>query len=100
MKDWITKSVVVTNDIGLHARPSVRFTKLAKGFACCIEISGTLTGPWFDAKSIVKVMAIKAGQGTTLHLRAKGSDAGAAITALTGFVASEFDGDRTDAASG
>ena len=48
----------------------------------------------------MKVMAIKAGQGTTLHLRAKGSDAGAAITALTGFVASEFDGDRTDAASG
>jgi phosphotransferase system HPr-like phosphotransfer protein len=45
-------------------------------------------------------MAIKAGQGSALHLRAKGSDAGAAITMLSGFVASEFDEDRTDAASG
>lgn len=100
MKDWVTRSVVVTHEIGLHARPSVKFTKLAKGFSCSIEIAGTLTGPWFDAKSIVKVMAIKAGQGSTLHLRAKGPDARAAITALSGFVASEFDEDRTDAASG
>jgi phosphocarrier protein len=73
---------------------------LAKGFSSAIEVANTLAGPWFDAKSIVKVMAIKAGQGTTLHLRAHGPDAKDAITALSGFVASEFDEDRTDVASG
>jgi phosphocarrier protein HPr len=100
MKDWITKSVMVTHSIGLHARPSVKFTKLAKGFSSAIEIARSISGPWVDAKSIVRVMAIKAGKGSTLHLRAKGSDAGAAITTLSGFVASEFDEDRTDVASG
>ena len=100
MKDWVIKSVVVTHSIGLHARPSVKFTKLAKGFSSAIEVARSHAGPWFNAKSIVKVMAIKAGKGTTLHVRAKGSDAGDAITALSGFVASEFDEDRTDAASG
>jgi phosphocarrier protein len=100
MKDWINRSVVVTHDIGLHARPSVKFTKLAKGFSCSIEVADALVGPWSNAKSIVKVMGIKAGQGATLYLRAKGPDAQAAITALSGFVASEFDEDRTDVASG
>jgi phosphocarrier protein HPr len=100
MKDWINRSVVVTHEIGLHARPSVKFTKLAKGFSCSIEVAEALAGPWSNAKSIVKVMGIKAGQGATLHLRAKGPDARAAITALSGFVASEFDEDRTDVASG
>ncbi|HLA02046.1 MAG TPA: HPr family phosphocarrier protein [Aestuariivirga sp.] len=100
MKDWLMKSVVVTHSIGLHARPSVKFTKLAKGFSSAVEVARSLTGPWFNAKSIVKVMAIKAGKGSTLHLRARGSDAGDAITTLSGFVASEFDEDRTNAASG
>ena len=100
MKDWVMKSVIVTHAIGMHARPSVKFTKLAKGFTSAVEVARSLAGPWFDAKSIVKVMAIKAGKGSTLHLRAKGSDAGAAITTLSGFVASEFDEDRSDVASG
>lgn len=100
MKEWVVSSVVVTHSIGLHARPSVKFTKLAKGFDSAIEIAGSQSGPWSNAKSIVKVMAIKAGKGTTLHVRARGSDARAAITALSGFVASEFDEDRADAARG
>ena len=100
MKDWIMRSVIVTHGIGLHARPSVKFTKLAKGFSSAIEVANTLAGPWFDAKSIVKVMAIKAGQGATLYLRAKGTDAGAALTTLSDLVAREFDEDKTNAASG
>lgn len=99
MNDWIKASVLIAHDIGLHARPSVKFTKLAKGFSSEIEIARNLAGPWFDAKSIVKVMAIKAATGSTLHLRARGSDAGAAITILSGFVASDFDKDRAYAAS-
>jgi phosphocarrier protein HPr len=99
MKEWLIKSVVINHDVGLHARPSVKLTKLAKGFSSVIEIAGAPSGPWCDAKSIVKVMAIKAGQGSTLHLRAKGPDAGAAIHALAGFVSCGFDEDTTDAAN-
>jgi len=84
-------SVVITHDVGLHARPSVKLTKLAKGFASVIEIAGTAEGPWIDAKSIVKVMAMKARQNATLFVRATGEDAEAAVEAVIGLVSRDFD---------
>ena len=84
-------SVVITHDVGLHARPSVKLTKLAKGFASVIEIAGTAEGPWIDAKSIVKVMAMKARQNATLFVRATGEDAEAAVEAVSGLVSRDFD---------
>ena len=77
-----TYSAKLTNAIGLHARPSVKLTKLAKTFESQIEVGLSQEGPWVDAKSIVKVMAVKAVKGTTLHFRARGPDAAAAIVAL------------------
>jgi len=84
-------SVVITHDVGLHARPSVKLTKLAKGFASTIEIAAAPEGPWIDAKSIVKVMAMKARQNSTLHVRATGDDAEAAVEAVIGLVTRDFD---------
>lgn len=84
-------SVVITHDVGLHARPSVKLTKLAKGFTSVIEIAGTAEGPWIDAKSIVKVMAMKARQNATLFVRATGEDAEAAVEAVIGLVSRDFD---------
>ena len=83
--------VTITHAVGLHARPSVKFTKLAKGFAARIELALAAEGPWIDAKSIVKVMAAKAPQGTVLFLRAEGADAEAAVAALVGLVERDFD---------
>jgi phosphocarrier protein len=84
-------SVVITHPVGLHARPSVKFTKLAKSFAATIEIATTEEGPWMDAKSLVKVMAAKARQHATLHLRAHGPDAAEAVSKLAALVARDFD---------
>jgi len=86
-----TGSVVITHDVGLHARPSVKLTKLAKGFTSTIEIAAAAEGPWIDAKSIVKVMAMKARQNATLHVRATGDDAEAAVQAVIGLVTRDFD---------
>jgi phosphocarrier protein len=86
-----TVTAVLTNSIGLHARPSVKLTKLAKTFSSEIELAAAAEGPWVDAKSIVKVMAVKAGRGTTLHFRAKGPDADAATNALRDLVVLGFD---------
>jgi phosphocarrier protein HPr len=83
-------SVPLTNSIGLHARPSVKLTRLAKMFTAKIEVAPTAEGPWVDAKSIVKVMAVKATKGDTLHFRARGADADAALAALSDLVALEF----------
>ena len=72
-------------------RPSVKLTKLAKGFSSAVEIAGAPEGPWIDAKSIVKVMAMRAKQNSTLFVRATGEDAQAAVAAVTGLVTRDFD---------
>jgi phosphocarrier protein len=83
--------VVITHEVGLHARPSVKLTKLAKGFASKIEIAGSDSGPWIDAKSIVKVMAMKAKQNSELLVRASGADAENAVAAIVDLVKRDFD---------
>jgi phosphocarrier protein HPr len=85
-----TSSVPLINPIGLHARPSVKLTRLAKTFAADIEVAPSKDGPWVDAKSIVKVMAVKAAKGAVLHFRAKGPDADAALDALRELVTQGF----------
>ncbi|MEP7239861.1 MAG: HPr family phosphocarrier protein [Devosia sp.] len=90
-------SVEITHDVGLHARPSVKLTKLAKGFGARIGLALNQDGPWIDAKSIVKVMATRAPKGATLYLRAEGDDAGTAIEALVALVERDFDEGATDA---
>src|SRR5437773_12432506 len=81
-----TGSVLLTNDVGLHARPSVKLTQLAKRFGASIEFALDSAGPWVDAKSPVKVMRFKAGKGATLHFRTSGPDASAALAAVLGVV--------------
>lgn len=84
-------SVVINHEVGLHARPSVKLTKLAKSFQSAIDLRGEDQEDWIDAKSIVRVMALKIGVGATLRFRAKGPDAAAAIDALVGLVERDFD---------
>ena len=84
-------AVTITHSVGLHARPSVKFTKLAKTFQAKTEIASSSGGPWIDAKSIVKVMAMKAPGGTVLHIRATGRDADAAVDTLKALVERDFD---------
>lgn len=96
----VSGKVLLTHAAGLHARPSVKLTKLAKTFAAKIEVGPGADGPWIDAKSIVKVMAAKVPQGVHLHVRAAGKDAAAAVAALIGLVERDFDETPADAASG
>jgi phosphocarrier protein HPr len=93
-------SVLLSHDAGLHARPSVKLTKLAKGFESKIELALSADGPWIDAKSIVKVMATKARKDIVLHFRASGGDAHAAVAALTLLVERDFEESHANAATG
>jgi phosphocarrier protein len=86
----LTASAVLVNPVGLHARPSVKLTQLAKGFAAKIEIALAADGPWSDAKSPVKVMRVKAPQGATLHFRVAGPDGEAALAAMLALVRDGF----------
>ena len=86
----VTASVLVTNDVGLHARPSVKLTQLAKRFDAAVEIATAPDGPWVDAKSPVKVMRVRVARGAVLHIRTDGADAGAAADAVVALVRSHF----------
>jgi phosphocarrier protein len=92
-------SALLTNGVGLHARPSVKLTQLAKTFASTIEFALEREGPWVDAKSPVKVMRVKASKGTTLHFRVAGADAKEALAALLDLVERRFDENDHEAAS-
>lgn len=87
-----TAVTTITHPVGLHARPAIAFTKLAKTFKSTeILIRGNDDLPWIDAKSIVRVMALKLRTGAVLQMRASGADAEAAIEALKGLVIRNFD---------
>ena len=83
-------SAPLTNAIGLHARPAVKLTSLAKAYASTVELASSSDGPWFDAKSPVRVMRLKAPKGTVLHFRANGADARQAVDALLALVHGQF----------
>jgi len=91
MNEPATASALLTNAVGLHARPSVKLTQLAKTFLSQIEVALEPGGPWVDAKSPVRIMRVKAPQGVTLFFRASGSDAREALNALVGLVERRFD---------
>ena len=91
-------SVFLSHAIGLHARPSIKLTKLAKMFAAHIELAAADVGPWIDAKSIVRVMAAKVPQNATLRFRARGPDAAEAVRSLIRLVERDFDEDLPDGA--
>ena len=93
-----TGSVLLTNDVGLHARPSVKLTQLAKRFSAHIEFARATTGPWADAKSPVKVMRFKAAKGETLHFRASGADATEALAAIVALVERGFTAEDEESA--
>jgi phosphocarrier protein len=84
-------SATLTNAVGLHARPSVKLTQLAKSFEASIEVALSADGPWVNAKSPVAIMRVKAPKGTVLHFRAEGPDAAAAVAALSSLVERRFD---------
>jgi phosphocarrier protein HPr len=84
-------SVLMTNPTGLHARPAVRLTKLAKTFRARVQICTASRLDWVDAKSIVKVMALKTAGNTLLSIKAEGDDAETAVATLVALVERRFD---------
>jgi phosphocarrier protein HPr len=78
----------IINRLGLHARAAAKLTHLASGFQSEIWISRS--GRRVNAKSIMGVMMLAAGKGSTVKLEAEGADADAALAALTRLIAERF----------
>jgi phosphocarrier protein len=80
--------VVIVNALGLHARAAAKLVNLAKTFTCSIELC--LGEKSVDAKSIMKVMMLAAGQGTVLTLRTSGEEEQDAFDAISTLIGDRF----------
>jgi phosphocarrier protein HPr len=87
----ITKDLVVTNKLGVHARPAAMFVKVANRFES--EIYVEKDGETVNGKSIMGLMMLAAGPGSKLHLKATGPDASQALTELESLLKRKFDED-------
>jgi phosphocarrier protein HPr len=79
----IKNSVTISNKLGLHARASAKLTKLAGSFPCEVWLSRGERR--VNAKSIMGVMMLAAGLGSTVELETQGEreqEAADAILAL------------------
>lgn len=81
---------VIQDPTGLHARPAVKLTKLAKTFLAAIKVRPDSSETWVNAKSPNAVMKLKAGAGEILHFQADGEDGAAAVAALVALVDRDF----------
>ena len=81
------REVLISNELGLHARPAAEFVRRASGFRS--EIWLVKDGKRFSAASLIDVMRANVDCGTTVILEANGSDAETAVKRLTQLL-SEF----------
>lgn len=84
-------SARLTNEVGLHARPAVKLMQLAKSLPSAVELNVEGRDAWIDAKSIVKVMKLKAAKGEVLQFRVTGDGAESDLAQLIGLVDRQFD---------
>ena len=88
----VVRSVEITNERGLHARASAKFVKLAGGFDA--EVRVARDGQSVDARSIMGLMMLAAGPGSTIEISAEGVEAEPAVKALAELVIARFDEER------
>ena len=84
----IKTRTTISNKLGLHARASAKFTKLAGSFSCSVWMSKGERR--VNAKSIMGVMMLAAGMGSTVEIETDGPNEQVAMDALLALVADKF----------
>ena len=88
-----TRAIVgICNQRGLHARASAKFVKLASVYEA--EVKVTRDGVTVDARSIMGLLMLGAGNGCDVTIEAEGPDAAEAVAALAELVQRRFDEDQ------
>ena len=78
----------IVNKLGLHARASAKLTQMASSFPC--EVWLERNGRRVNAKSIMGVMMLAAGKGTTVELDTDGPQEQEAMDALLALIEDKF----------
>ena len=83
------QTIVISNKLGLHARASAKLTQTAARFPCGVHLSRN--GRRVNAKSIMGVMMLAAGIGSSVEIETDGEEEEAAMAALLKLFADKFD---------
>jgi phosphocarrier protein len=87
--DIVTKDFLVSNKLGIHARPAALFVKTANRFACDVFVEKD--GEKVNGKSIMGLMMLAAGPGSVVTVHAHGQDAPQAIAEIENLIKRKFD---------
>jgi phosphocarrier protein HPr len=89
----LSREIPIINKRGLHARASAKFVQLVERFDA--EVWVTRGGETVGGTSIMGLMMLSAGPGTSIVVSVTGPEAEAAMTAITDLVASKFNEEGT-----
>ncbi|MBS1121892.1 MAG: Phosphotransferase system, phosphocarrier protein HPr [Deltaproteobacteria bacterium] len=82
------KTLMIQNELGLHARAATKLVQAASKFPC--EVTVTKDGHEVNGKSIMGVLMLVASKGTTVTVKAKGEGAAEAVTAIAALIDDKF----------
>jgi phosphocarrier protein len=86
-----SRDIVVSNKLGLHARPAMQFVDLANSFTSDIIVRKFGEEPGeADGKSVMQMIILAATEGTRMRIEASGEDAEKAVTELAQLFESKF----------
>ena len=85
-----TCQITIINKLGLHARAAAKFVGVASRFPCQIRVGRTPQST-VDGKSIMSVMMLAAGKGTSIHLHTEGEQEQEALQALQALINDYFE---------
>ena len=85
----IERELLISNRLGLHARATAKLVQVLSAFRCNATLIAR--GREVNAKSIMGVMLLAAGQGTPVLLRVDGEDEGGAAAAVADLFERRFD---------
>jgi phosphocarrier protein len=91
--DAISRELLIINKRGLHARASAKFVQMVEKFNA--EVWVTRGSETVGGTSIMGLMMLAAGPGTTVTVSAKGPEAQEALEALAGLIADKFNEEGT-----
>ncbi|MGA7616596.1 MAG: HPr family phosphocarrier protein [Thermoanaerobaculia bacterium] len=86
----ISKDLEIRNKLGLHARAAAKLVHTAARFASDVKLRKT-GGEEVDAKSILGILLLAAGRGTTITVTASGTDERQAVDSIEKLIESKFD---------
>lgn len=90
----VENTVVITNKVGLHARPAALFVQKAARFQSQIQVR--YGEKYANAKSIIGILKLGASPGAILVIHAEGDDASEAVQALVELVENKFNEEESD----